>query len=86
MTEITKEYLAKIRFEDMGKCPFKLFEHMNYYVNNGLCLFYNVPVLENVALSFLVGYAEMRQGEYVAVGFKWVNTREELEKYCKLFV
>jgi len=77
-TKLTPSVLKGLEFVDKGKCPFELFKNMNYWVKNGICLFYNTPVAKDYQEKFYIGYAEMRQGQYVAVGFKWIGTMEEL--------
>lgn len=77
-TLLTTNNLLELDFKDKGQCTFELFEGMNYWVKNGICLFYNVPINKYDCNSFYVGYAEMRQGKHVAVGFRWIDTVEEL--------
>lgn len=77
---LTDKLLKKLNFKDVGKCSFELFENMNYWVKNGVCLFYNTPVNTEWQDSYYVGYVEMRQGVYVAVGFRWINNLEDLTK------
>lgn len=79
-TKLTTKVLSGLEFGDKGQCDFALFKNMNYWVKNGVCLFYNTPVKTDYQESFLVGYAEMRQGNYVAVAFRWVDSLEELTK------
>lgn len=76
-TTLTTNILKELRFKDSGQCKFELFESMSYWVKNGICLFYNTPA-SNYQDGFYVGYAEMRQGKYVAVAFRWINSLEEL--------
>jgi len=77
-TLLTTTILDEFGFEDKGQCTFKFFEGMCYWVKNGICLFYNIPTHTNYQDSFYIGYAEMRQGEYVAVAFRWIDSVEEL--------
>ena len=77
-TALTKDILESIDFKDKGKCDFEHFENMSYWVKNGICLFYNTPVKTDYQESFYIGYAEQRQGKYVAVAFRWINNLEEL--------
>lgn len=77
-TVLTTGELERLGFKDNGKCKFELFENMNYWVKNSICLFYNTPIIEDYQEAFYVGFAEMRQGKYVAVGFKWISTVEAL--------
>jgi len=51
---------------------------MHYWVKNSICLFYNTPINTVWQDSFNIGYAEMRQGRYVAVAFRWIDSVEEL--------
>lgn len=81
--ETTKEILnprvlERLGFKDNGQSKFETFENMSYWVKNGICLFYNTPINTDWQDSFLVGYAEMRQGAYVAVAFRWIDSVEEL--------
>lgn len=85
-TILTTGILQNLEFEDVGQSKFKLFENMNYWVKNGICLFYNTPVKADYQESFYVGYAEMRQGEYVAVAFRWIDNLEELTKIYESIV
>jgi len=77
-TELTTSILNELGFNDNGQSKFELFEGMSYWVKSGVCLFYNTPVNEDFQDSFYIGYAEMRQGKYVAVAFRWINSLEEL--------
>lgn len=79
-TLLTTTILDKLKFKDNGWSPFESFERMNYWVKNGVCLFYNTPANTHMQDSFYIGYAELRQNKYVAVGFRWINTLEELIK------
>lgn len=78
--EITTRKLEALKFKDNGKCNFTLFERMNYWVRNGVCLFYNTPIQLGCESDFYIGYVEMRQGKYVAVGFRWIKTMEDVVK------
>jgi hypothetical protein len=75
--KLTTDILKELGFKDNGQCKFELFESMGYWVKNSICLFYNVPI-SNYQDSFYIGYAEMRQGKYVAVAFRWIDSLEEL--------
>jgi len=77
-TLLTTGVLQELGFKDNGQSKFELFEGMSYWVKNSICLFYNTPISKDHQDSFLVGYAEMRQGKYVAVGFRWIDSVEEL--------
>lgn len=77
-TILTTDILEELEFKDNGKCDFELFENMNYWVKNGICLFYNTPISENYQEHFYIGYAEQRQSKYVAVAFRWIDSLEEL--------
>jgi len=77
-TVLTTDVLKELGFKNIGKCEFELFDNMNYWVKNGICLFYNTPISEDYQDSFYIGYAEMRQSKYVAVAFKWINSKEAL--------
>ena len=77
-TLLTTDVLQELGFKDVGESEFELFKHMHYWVKNGLCLFYSTPINTDWQDSFLVGYAEMRQGKYVAVAFRWIDSVEDL--------
>lgn len=77
-TVLTTDIIQELGFKDNGKCEFELFEGMNYWVKNGICLFYNTPIIEDYQKSFYIGFAEMRQSKYVAVAFRWIDSEEEL--------
>ena len=77
-TLLTTGVLQELSFIDNGQSKFELFENMSYWVKNSVCLFYNTPVNTDWQDSFLVGYAEMRQGKHVAVAFRWIDSVEEL--------
>lgn len=77
-TVLTEAILEEYGFSNHQKCQFRNFELMSYWVKNGVCLFYNTPVNTNFQDSFLIGFAEMRQCKYVAVGFRWINSEEDL--------
>lgn len=77
-TLLTTGVLQELNFKDIGQSEFELFENMSYWVKNSICLFYNTPINTDWQDSFLVGYAEMRQGKYVAVAFRWIDSIEEL--------
>ena len=77
-TLLTTGVLQELNFKDIGQSEFELFENMSYWVKNSICLFYNTPINTDWQDSFLVGYAEMRQGKYVAVAFRWIDSVEEL--------
>ena len=79
-TVLTTDILFELHFENVGKCKFKFFINMNYWVRNGICLFYNTPINTDYQEKFYIGYAEMRQGKYVAVAFRWIDSVEELTK------
>jgi len=75
-TPLTPKILQKLGFHDNGNCEFEFFQNMNYWVKNRVCLFYNRPFKKED--SFYVGYGNMRDGKYIAVGFKWIDSLEEL--------
>jgi len=77
-TLLTTGILKELDFKDNGKCEFELFENMNYWVKNSICLFYNTPISTDHQDHFYIGYGEMRQGKYVAVAFRWIDSLEEL--------
>ena len=77
-TLLTTDVLQKLGFKDNGQSKFELFEGMSYWVKNSVCLFYNTPISKDHQDSFYIGYAEMRQGKYVAVAFRWIDSVEEL--------
>lgn len=77
-TLLTVDKLKELGFSDVGSCSFEHFKKMNYWVKNGVCLFYNTPVKTDWQDSFLVGYATMQQGEHVAVSFRWIKDVETL--------
>ena len=77
-TLLTTEVLEELGFKDNGQSVFELFENMHYWVKNGICLFYNPRSKTDWQGSFLVGYAEIIQGKYVAVAFRWTDSVEEL--------
>lgn len=76
-TQLTDKILEKHNFTNRGKCNFRFFEKMNYWVKNGVCLFYNAPV-SDFQEAYLIGYTTMIQGEYVATKFRWIRTEQEL--------
>ena len=57
---LTPKVLRKLGYTDKGKCIFKHFENMSYWVNEGVCLFYNTPINKYFQDKYYVGYAEMR--------------------------
>lgn len=77
-TLLTTAILNELGFKDNGQSKFELFEGMSYWVKNSICLFYNTPINKDYQDSFYIGYAEMRQGKYVAVAFRWIDSVEEL--------
>lgn len=77
-TILTVNILIEKGFEDIGKCKFKPFENMSYWVKNGICLFYNTPISKDYQEKFYVGYVDMRQGEYFVVAFRWIDSLEDL--------
>jgi len=85
-TMLTTSVLKELNFKNIGKCEFELFDNMNYWVKNGICLFYNTPISEDYQDSFYIGYAEMRQSKYVAVAFKWINSKEELSQIYEAII
>ncbi len=77
-TLLTPDILENFGFIDKGQCSFETFNNMNYWVKNGVCLFYNTPIQEGYGNDFYIGYAELREGKYIAVAFRWINTVEVL--------
>lgn len=77
-TVLTEAILEEYGFLNHKICKFKGFKLMGYWVKNGVCLFYPKPVSKDWQDSFLTGYAEMRQGNIFAVGFRWINSEEDL--------
>lgn len=51
-----------------SESPFENFK-MDYFVKEGILLFFNTPVTEWNENDFLVGCAEMRCGNYYVVAF-----------------
>ncbi len=76
-TLLTVEILRELEFENR-ECNFEFFKDMAYWVKNGICLFYNPLEISSIDNKFYIGYAEMRQGKYVAVAFRWIDSLEEL--------
>lgn len=76
--QLTPKSLKALGFLDNGRCGFDGFENMNYWVREGVCLFYNIPVDKNNQASYYVGYATMNLGIYRAVAFRWISTTKEL--------
>lgn len=60
-----------------SESPFENF-NMEYFVKEGVILFFNTPVTEWNENDFLVGYAEMRRGKYCAVAFRWIREQKDL--------
>lgn len=77
-TLLTPGILKELGFEDNGRCEFECFEGMNYFAKNGVCLFYNTPIIKGDENSFYIGYADLMNHKYVAVAFKWIHYAEEL--------
>lgn len=65
-----------------NESPFENFK-MDYFVKEGVILFFNTPVTEWNENDFLVGYAEMRCGKYYAVAFRWIKEQKDLIEIFK---
>ena len=76
ITKITPKSLTKIGFKNIVENKFESYPLHNYWVKNGVCLFYNPGDDEN----YLFGYAEMRINKYYAVGVRWIKYMEELKE------
>jgi len=85
-TLLTTAILDELGFKDNGQSKFELFEGMSYWVKNSVCLFYNTPISKDHQDSFYIGYAEMRQGKYVAVAFRWIDSVEELTQIYEAII
>ncbi len=85
-TPLTAGILKRHGFADIGKCQFEGYENMNYWVHNGVCLFYNTPIQEGLECNFLVGYANMKMGKYYAVNFRGINNLEQLKPIYEALV
>jgi hypothetical protein len=65
-----------------SESPFENFK-MDYYVKEGVILFFNIPVTEWNENDFLIGFAEMRCGKYYAVAFRWIKEQKDLIEIFK---
>jgi hypothetical protein len=75
---ITIDWLTLNKFKLIESHPFEDIT-MPYYVRESILLFFNTPLTE-YNNSYLIGYAEMRQGKYKAVTFRWVSEQEDVIK------
>jgi len=85
-TILTEVILKNLGFSKNEIFKFPLFENMGYWVKNGVCLFYNMPIQKDYQESFYVGYGEQRQGTYIAVAFRWIDNLEELTQIYESIV
>jgi len=76
---LSAKFLVENGFKLVTKSPFENM-HMKYYARNSVMLFMNTPVTRWDKHDFLVGYGEMRCGEYYAVTFRWITKRVDLVK------
>jgi hypothetical protein len=65
-----------------SQSPFENFK-MDYFVKEGVLLFFNTPVTEWNENDFLVGCAEMRCGNYYAVAFRWIKEQKDIIEIYK---
>lgn len=65
-----------------NESPFENFK-MDYFVKEGVILFFNTPVTEWNENDFLVGCAEMRCGKYYVVAFRWIKEQKDLIEIFK---
>lgn len=65
-----------------SESPFENFK-MDYFVKEGILLFFNTPVTEWNENDFLVGCAEMRCGNYYVVAFRWIKEQKDLIEIYK---
>lgn len=54
-------------------------KQMRFFAKNGFLLFYNEP-LPGHEESFLMGYGEMRSGNYHCTSFRWAKSFDEIAK------
>jgi hypothetical protein len=85
-TLLTTDVLQELGFKNIGQSEFELYDNLHYWIKNGICLFYNTPVKTNYQESFLIGYAQMRQGKYIATTFKWINSEEQLTQIYEAII
>ena len=85
-TLLTTGILEELGFKNVGQNKFDLYEKLHYWVKNGICLFYNTPVKTDYQESFLIGYAEIRQGKYIATTFKWIDSEEQLTQIYEAII
>lgn len=80
---LTSDYLVSKGFKLNERID--IFDNfkMPYYVRNNIVLFFNSPVHEFNINDFYIGYAEMSQGKYYAVAFRWIKTKKELIEIFK---
>lgn len=79
---LSAKFLESKGFKLIESKPFDNF-NMPYYVKDSVILFFNEPVTDWNKNSFLVGYGEMYDGKYFAVGFRWINNQEDLLEIYK---
>jgi hypothetical protein len=65
-----------------SQSPFENFK-MNYFVKEGVILFFNTPVTEWNENDFLVGCGEMSYGKYYAVAFRWIKEQKDIIEIYK---
>jgi hypothetical protein len=74
---LTKEWLIKFGFYKTEPI-FKSYPSHPYWVKDGICLFFNESDDRDI---YLAGYAEMRMGEYYAVGTRWIRYVHEVQNF-----
>jgi hypothetical protein len=77
--ELLKEYAFK-------ECPENTFKDLvlPYFAKDAVLIFFNKLEIEwQVNRSFLVGYGDMRSGNYHVVTFRWVTKLSELKEIFK---
>jgi hypothetical protein len=76
--ELSHELLTELGFVQHKATPFEGYELMSYFVKEGVVLFYNPGRTEYELSDYLIGYAQMRQGKYLAVDFQWIKTADRV--------
>ena len=81
--KLDKLMLDKLGFREIPieENPFKYLQ-MPYFVKDSVLLFYNEGEINKN--DFLLGYGEMREGVYHAVGIKWIHTVGELQDFYQV--
>lgn len=77
---LTREYLDELGFIFNEESPFENIK-MKYHVKDSVLLFFNEG--EHNKNSFLIGYGECNFGNYIAVTFRWISTKEQLHEIFK---